>query len=292
MREAGWAKKGGTGSSAPCWPALRAAGLPAIALPADYQRHQTLVLKGPSTWVRYFVWALPDPGPASPPALYIPKGKHGVAVHELLLEEEAALRTALGSGQVLKHKDVPEESSVTLSGDPTPSMRTPSRARFSGVSRGSRARRRLSRARRHYATARRYEPFGTRSSPRRTTRRPSTKLCHRSWMKARLSDRRATTVHLADPLPRESASSAIRRSQPLFSNGRELSARRAERRRPSSGRMGHRSSKFIIFNTWPTMARIRVENAVAVCPNCHRLLHFGATRLTLKTTLQKKVGKK
>jgi hypothetical protein len=87
--------------------ALSAAGLPSEPLPTDYQLHRLLVLAGPKTWIRYFLWAEPAKSRLAA-GLYVPKGRYGAAVHTLLLRDRATLANMLG-GPIWQHKEVQRE---------------------------------------------------------------------------------------------------------------------------------------------------------------------------------------
>ncbi len=108
MREAGWAKAERNRLFDAVLAALKQAALPCVPLRPDFHRRRILVIEGPSSRVHYFVWARPAPNLVAA-GLYVPKGKYGSAVHAALRNEVEALSVALGGGEVLEHKPVQRE---------------------------------------------------------------------------------------------------------------------------------------------------------------------------------------
>lgn len=84
--------------------ALKSEGLPCEPLPAYEADNRTISLTGPGTWLRYFISAeLTNKRLAA--GLFVPKNQYGETVHKILLDEGKRLEQALG-GPIKQHKEV------------------------------------------------------------------------------------------------------------------------------------------------------------------------------------------
>lgn len=86
---------------------LAAQDLPSVPQPRHFEGHRIVVLEGPETWIRYFVWAEPTPKRLAA-GLYVPKNRFGDAVNAILLRDRTRLQRALG-GEIEQHKEVQRE---------------------------------------------------------------------------------------------------------------------------------------------------------------------------------------
>jgi hypothetical protein len=282
-REAGWATAERNRVFEAVLVALRAAGLPATPVGGDYREHRILVLEGPGTWLRYFLWAEPAPNRLSV-GFYIPKGQYGAAVHTVLLREGTQLAQALG-GPILQHKEVQREFRHFVRRD----------HRYRPATDGDAVRWCVEKIRAAYdlvgrsATLR--DPEALRAvevEVREPTDDPA------------LLEGRATALlaggemekpaGTARPQRRPSpAGEMFVRNPAVVAFVRQRAKGRCEACRETAPFVKDDGSPFLETHHLIRLADDgpdTVENAVAVCPNCHRRLHHGADRLTLAENIR------
>jgi hypothetical protein len=233
------------------------------------------MLAGPREWLRYFLWAEPSRDRLAA-GLYVPKGRFGAAVHTVLVRENVQLAQALG-GPIRQHKEVQREF-------------------------------------RHYVLREhRYRPSTDADAVQwcaEKIRGARTFVDHSATL---LDSERLRSIHADLIEPTEDPAVLEARATALLAGGEiawPAGCERPQRRPSSAGERFVRDPQVVAFVQQRAkgvceacrerapfskddgspflethhLVRLadggpdKVENAVAVCPNCHRRLHYGEDR--------------